>query len=185
MINVMVIDWCSFVVLLAAEISANRWPTSFSLYSLPIQLSSIQSFSSHVISHIFKITKSGNQKQSQFANLLAESFYYVKYGLSIITSKIPSKILSNENKKTGVSRKIVCFGILIHVLSWRQQKHQCLCFHYWDFLTNFWRNNWQSIIDVVKRLCFATKMSTTIVHPRCKIWVWQIFKNLITSRNLT
>ena len=84
---------------------------------------------------------------------IAESFYYVKYGLSIITSKIPSKILSNENKKTGVSRKIVCFGILIHVLSWRQQKHQCLCFHYWDFLTNFWHNNWRSIFDVVERLC--------------------------------
>ena len=42
----------------------------------------------------------------------------VKYGSSIITSKIPSKILSNENKnKMGVCRKIVCFGILIHVLS--------------------------------------------------------------------
>ena len=32
--------------------------------------------------------------------------------------------------KTGVSRKIVCFGILIQILSSRQQKHQCLCFHY-------------------------------------------------------
>ena len=52
-----------------------------------------------------------------YSKIPAESFYYVKYGLSIITSKIPSKILSNENKKTGVSRKIVCFGILIHVLS--------------------------------------------------------------------
>ena len=31
--------------------------------------------------------------------ILAESFYYVKYGSSIITSKIPSKIFSNENKK--------------------------------------------------------------------------------------
>ena len=27
------------------------------------------------------------------------SFYYVKYGLSIIVSKIRSRILSNENKK--------------------------------------------------------------------------------------
>ena len=88
---------------------------------------------------------------------LAESFYYVKYGSSIITSKIPSKIISNKNKKTGVSRKIVCFGILIHVLSWRQQKHQCLCFHYWDFLTTFWRNNWQSIIHAVERLCYGVK----------------------------
>ena len=48
---------------------------------------------------------------------IAESFYNVKYGSSIIMSKSPSKILSNENIKTGVSRKIVCFGILIHVLS--------------------------------------------------------------------
>ena len=86
--------------------------------------------------------------------LLAETFYYVEYGSSIITSKIPSKILSNENKKTGVSRKIVCFGVLIHVLSWRQQKRQCLCFHYWYLLTNIWRNNWWSIFDIVERLCY-------------------------------
>ena len=26
------------------------------------------------------------------------------------------------------------------------------CFHYWNFLTNFWRNNWRSIFDVVERL---------------------------------
>ena len=35
-------------------------------------------------------------------------------------------------------------------------KHQSLCFHYWDYLTNFWRNNWQSIIDVVERLTCRT-----------------------------
>ena len=28
-----------------------------------------------------------------------------------------------------------------------------ICFDYWDFLTNFWRNNCRSIIDVVERLC--------------------------------
>ena len=50
--------------------------------------------------------------------LLAETFYYVEYGSSIITSKIPSKILSNGKKqKTGFSRKIDCYGILIHTLS--------------------------------------------------------------------
>jgi hypothetical protein len=64
-------------------------------------------------------------KKYRGIDILAESFYYirhlwivnyyVKYGSSIITSKIPSKILSNKNKKTGVSRKIVCFGILIHI----------------------------------------------------------------------
>ena len=31
-------------------------------------------------------------------------------------------------------------------------KYQCLCFHHWDYLTNFWPNNWQSFIDVVERL---------------------------------
>ena len=39
-------------------------------------------------------------------------------------------------------------------MSWRQLRHQCLCFHYWDYLTNFWHNNWRSIIDVVERLLF-------------------------------
>ena len=70
--------------------------------------------------------------------------------------KIPSNILSNENIKIGVSREkmlqIVHFGILIHVLSWRQQKTQCLYFHFWDYFTNFRRNNWRCIIELVERL---------------------------------
>ena len=102
-----------------------------------------------------------------FQETLAESFYYVKYGLWIITSKILSKILSNEKKK-GVSRKIVCFGILIHVLSWRQQKCQYLCFNCWDFFTSFWRNNWQSLFDVVERLCYSyeSKYVSTFVKKK-------------------
>ena len=32
-------------------------------------------------------------------------------------------------------------------------KHQLLWYHCWDYLTNFWCNNWGSIIDVVERLC--------------------------------
>ena len=36
-----------------------------------------------------------------------------------------SNNLRNENMKT-YSSKIVHFGILIHVLSWRQHKHQCI-----------------------------------------------------------
>ena len=53
---------------------------------------------------------------------LAESFYYVNYGLIInYYVKSLSNNLSNENKTTGVSRddvlKIVNYGILIHVLS--------------------------------------------------------------------
>ena len=38
-----------------------------------------------------------------------------------------------------------------NVIFW---KHQSLCFHYWDYLMNFWRNNWRSKIDDVERLCF-------------------------------
>ena len=61
-------------------------------------------------------------------NILAESFYNVKYGSSIIPSKKRSKILSNENIKTVFSRKLIYFGILIHM-----QKHQRL----WELLRIF------------------------------------------------
>ena len=33
-------------------------------------------------------------------------------------------------------------------------KHQSLCFHYWDYLMNVWCTNWQSIIDLVEKLCY-------------------------------
>ena len=69
------------------------------------------------------------------------------------------------------------FGILIHVLSWRQQKHWCfqrndiskivyfgisihvLSWSVFVFITenfwqDFWRNNRQFIFDVVERLCY-------------------------------
>ena len=51
----------------------------------------------------------------------------------------------------------------------RQQKHQCLCFQYWDYLTNFWRHNWWSIIDVVERLAY-------------KSWIGAKNSNLIAAR---
>ena len=41
-----------------------------------------------------------------------------------------------------------------------QQKHQYLGFHCWDYLTNFWHNNWQSIIDVLERLCLSYEKKT-------------------------
>ena len=43
-------------------------------------------------------------------------------------------------------------------------KHKFLCFHYWDYLTNFWRNNWRSIIDVVSR--------KTLLIGQFEIVVW-------------
>ena len=59
----------------------------------------------------------------QLINVLTDSFYNIKNGLSIITSKSSSKNLSIDNKHTLCFQRIV---ILIQVLSWRQQKHQCL-----------------------------------------------------------
>ena len=85
-------------------------------------------------------------------NHLAESFYYVNYGLSSITSN-GSQIIS---------------------FLW---KHQCFCFHYWDYLTNFWRNNWRSIIDVVERLGFwltsiLWRLSTA-KQQQPTLWIWR------------
>ena len=48
-------------------------------------------------------------------------------------------------------------------MSWRQQKKQFLCFRNWDYLTNFWRNNWWSIIDVEERLFKVTSLTVNSV----------------------
>ena len=68
---------------------------------------------------------------------IAESFYYVNYRSSIITSKNPH-IISVMKIYTGhwcfqknYISKIVHFGIWIHALSCRQQKHQFM-FSLWD-----------------------------------------------------
>ena len=43
-----------------------------------------------------------------------------------------------------------------HVLSWRQQKHQCvLFFHCWHNSTIFWPNNWHPMTEVVERLGYC------------------------------
>ena len=66
------------------------------------------------------------------------------------------KSLSNnliiENIRAGVSREMIMifqkksFWHFNSHLSWKQQ---CLCFHYGNYLTNFWQkltiNNWRSI----------------------------------------
>ena len=73
--------------------------------------------------------------------------------------------------------KIIHFGILIHALPWRQQKHKCLCFHYWDYLTNFWRNNWRFIVDAVERLC-----SCNNYYEICQRKVLGIFSSLVSVK---
>ena len=85
------------------------------------------------------------------------SRFFLKSQLWIVNyyGKSSSTNLSNEIIKTGVSREMVFQKQLILAfqfmfLSWKQQKHQWLCFHYWDYLANFWCNNWRSIIDIVE-----------------------------------
>ena len=62
--------------------------------------------------------------KSIYVDRKAESAYNVSYGSSIITSEV-HQIVSVMKTKTGVSRemiiisKIIHFGILIHVLSWK------------------------------------------------------------------
>ena len=70
-----------------------------------------------------------------WTNIIAESFYYVNYGLSIIPWKVSQIIWVKWKRIFEIS------------YFW---KHQFLNFHYWEYLTNFWRNNWRSIIDVVE-----------------------------------
>ena len=59
-----------------------------------------------------------------------------------------SNTLSNENINTGVSvifktkPELECQNELSFLL-----KRKSLRFHYWDYLTSFWRNNWQPIND--------------------------------------
>ena len=57
---------------------------------------------------------------------LAGVFYNVKNGSLFIIPKSSLEKLSNQNKPFWWYWKIVHFGIFIHVLSWRQQKHKCL-----------------------------------------------------------
>ena len=68
-------------------------------------------------------------------------------------------IISVMKTNTGVfvvfktKRELKCQNELFwSIILW---KYQCLCFHYWDYLTSFWHNNWRSIIDVVERLCLS------------------------------
>ena len=83
-----------------------------------------------------------------FHEIRAESFYNIKNGSSITTSKSLSKNLSNENKHTLCFQRIV---ILIYLLSWRQQKHQCL----FSLLRFF-----DKLFDVINDNAFLTLQKT-------------------------
>ena len=111
------------------------------------------------------------------------SFYY------ILTVNYYVKYLIKNTQlwkpKNWCFQKKICFGTFIHVLSSRQQKHQFLCFHYWDFLTNLWRNNRQSIFDVVEMkknsVIHISSFHLNIACPFLYIWQENLLKKAITS----
>ena len=71
-----------------------------------------------------------------------------KTDCQLLRQKVRQRNLSNE-KNTLCFQRI---GILIHILSWRQQKQQCLFFITDILWRTFWCNKWRSVFDVVKRL---------------------------------
>ena len=96
---------------------------------------------------------------------IEKSFYNVKNGSSIITSKSWSKNLGSENKH----------AFLIHILSWRQEKPPVLVFVTEILWRTFWCNNWRSVFDVVKILRF----SVLRIERLSQFWI-----NLSDSMNL-
>ena len=56
-------------------------------------------------------------------------------------------------------------------------KHQCFCFHYWDYLTNIWRNNWRSMFDRVEGLEYwitRRKIAFLLLFRTYKIYEWYL-----------
>ena len=90
--------------------------------------------------NVFKLTKEiacSPNTEHTWVKRLAESFYNVKYGSSIITSKSSSENLSNHNKH-------LCFCCLqdktwIKMPKWTIFRNIItnVCLHYWDFQMNF------------------------------------------------
>ena len=70
---------------------------------------------------------------------LEKYFYYVNYGSSII--------MSQNSPKYGSS----FWHFNSHFVS-KTKKNTSFCFLYWDYLTNFWRCSWRSIIGTVEKL---------------------------------
>ena len=107
------------------------------------------------------VKSNGRQVVKNRRVFLLHQLWIVNYSV-----KSSSNNLSNENINTGVSDKtwIKMPKLTIFEISFLW-KHQFLCFHYWDYLTNFWHNNWQSIIDVAH---WSRMLDTVqqIIQPR-------------------
>ena len=95
--------------------------------------------------------------------------------------------LSNKNREMIFQKYIVHFVIEVHVLSWRQQKLQCLCFHCRDYLTNFWCNNWRCrktllLGQNLGKLLWNIIPKKNLISPlvfRKEFHLWFLIRNLI------
>ena len=90
------------------------------------------------------------------------SFVRCQIALSKSTStKILQKLSVIKTNTSDDIKKIVHFGILVHILSWKQN-NTSVYYDYWEFLTSFWRDNWRSLIGAVEnfRFCASKNLST-------------------------
>ena len=97
---------------------------------------------------------------------LLRQLWTVNYYVKSLSNNLSNKDINTEVnwcfQRNDISKK-VHFDILVHILSWR--KH----FHFRDYLTNCWRNNWRSIIDLVERLCLCVSFLKYITSDAIKI----------------
>ena len=114
---------------------------------------------------------------------IAESFYNVKYGLSIITSKVCQIISGMKTKTLEFSVKWYfknsSFWHFNSCFVLKTTKTQVFVLITEIFWQTFWRNNWRSIIDVVERLCFwVISRFWTMLSNINNVWKLVDFENI-------
>ena len=68
--------------------------------------------------------------------------------------KIHQKFSVIKTNKSDDIKKIVNFGILFHILSWRQKETQVFVMITENFWRNFWRTFWRPLFDAVQNSSF-------------------------------
>ena len=92
---------------------------------------------------------------SQTENTTAEVFYGDNYWWTIIDrqlsrQKIRQKLSVIKTNTSDDIKKIVHFGILIHILSWRQKETQVFVMITENFWQIFWRTFWRHYLTPYK-----------------------------------
>ena len=166
--------FCNYYDIYISKTKQKNYNTMyFNLFSL--FFSTTTYFVLYLVWYVYDNTYNSIVDYSQFISrvFLLSQLWIVNYNVKSLPND-----LSNKNITLCVSReminitKIVHFGILINVLSCRQQNHQCLFSLLRLFDEIFWCNNLQSIIDVLEILGFYYFFSMLFQELIFKIWDW-------------